>query len=725
MAHSPLRGNALAAILRGLGKTGYNTAMGIAGFAGADAAVDRLRQNRDQMLEFYGEPSTLALKVLEGGAGFVGEGATFLAGAAPIKAAMKLPAAASFAGRAANNFATGAPLDFLMGGGRATAEGATREEAAVAGAKEAAVGLVAGQLLEEAVQLVQRAPAEVAPLLQQNIQAAARYSQQLQRQLNPTQAMPAPSALAPTTAVAMPVGRPQAGAPAAPAAPVDAPLEAMRDYLTTSKVRRSTSVDNPQQPGEPDDLLTMKHGTPFAYDDFKHIDDVNEDSNLYGPGYYHTEADDVAAKVGKNRYDSSKWHVDGYIAKDAPPENPVMELEETITRRKKLVERAEEQFQAALKAAEDFRQHHLKKGYIIEDVVNPETGEVSWMARKEKGGVTQWDDTIAKGFSELVDEIDESSRQLAAFSNGLRIAEQDLDRLEMEKVDLQRQFDEDSKAAAHWHKEIKTRVKEALKGVKLDDFDPDGHADFNYVSDFRRAIQLEVGDEWMKLMNGNPDWSWQEAREELYKILEKKRPELLAAVKLDDSDELRNLTDKMFSADMGAQEAKEILDSYDSPGPAYNVRPARLAISNPFDIDKEFEVKDLLDLKTKMIKAIRMEPPGMTPPNAEDQIHDGISSLIGTAAMGTRKVRGQDVYDTIVRLVGGKRGANQALQRLGFDGITHIGGGRWGNPGARGNKHRIWIAFRREQIRNAFGDPSKARSVGGPDPSYVNTYKDQ
>ena len=68
-------------------------------------------------------------------------------------------------------------------------------------------------------------------------------------------------------------------------------------------------------------------------------------------------------------------------------------------------------------------------------------------------------------------------------------------------------------------------------------------------------------------------------------------------------------------------------------------------------------------------------------------------------------------YHEIADFVGNKAAANAALRDFGYDGITHVGGRVSG-----GKSHRVWIAFRPEQIK-------AADNLGTFDPQTADIYK--
>jgi hypothetical protein len=134
----------------------------------------------------------------------------------------------------------------------------------------------------------------------------------------------------------------------------------------------------------------------------------------------------------------------------------------------------------------------------------------------------------------------------------------------------------------------------------------------------------------------------------------------------------------------------EILNALESGG-GPNVRPARLAMKNPFDINRVYSHDEVADIYAR----------GGLPEEAERyrEIHGNVRGSEPT---------GQRLWDSIVEMAGGDKGvANAMLKDAGFDGITHIGGSNTGNK-----PHRVWITFDRSQIRSPWGDAKTAVQFG-------------
>jgi hypothetical protein len=126
---------------------------------------------------------------------------------------------------------------------------------------------------------------------------------------------------------------------------------------------------------------------------------------------------------------------------------------------------------------------------------------------------------------------------------------------------------------------------------------------------------------------------------------------------------------------------------------APNVRPARLGIQRPFYIDKPVSAEDA----KKIIDA------------AENRLPGGYAETIRILRTiyhgGARS--GDEIYNTLIRSGAEWVRVRKILEDVGYDGITHIGGGNTGT-----DPHRVWIAFDREQIRSPWGDWKNAAQFG-------------
>lgn len=113
------------------------------------------------------------------------------------------------------------------------------------------------------------------------------------------------------------------------------------------------------------------------------------------------------------------------------------------------------------------------------------------------------------------------------------------------------------------------------------------------------------------------------------------------------------------------------------------VKNVYLNIRKPFDIDGKTPVGDIAGLKSAF----------------GEKLGGKIASAYGytmTGDYGNWSVDNSIVYSAAAELYGGKSAANDNLAKMGFDGITHIGGDRMGG----GHHHRVWIAFEPNQIKS-------------------------
>jgi hypothetical protein len=139
-----------------------------------------------------------------------------------------------------------------------------------------------------------------------------------------------------------------------------------------------------------------------------------------------------------------------------------------------------------------------------------------------------------------------------------------------------------------------------------------------------------------------------------------------------------------------------------------NVRMARLDIKRPFDIDAPLPKSSVASLKaatTRVVEGIKAggkESPDVNLAGLDDvRTGDEAYNWLTHEFMRTSR---RDP-ETLV---------NQVLQEAGFDGITHKGGGKVGNI-----PHRVWIAFKGEQVRAPFEESAPSYpegfAMGGPE----------
>ncbi len=133
----------------------------------------------------------------------------------------------------------------------------------------------------------------------------------------------------------------------------------------------------------------------------------------------------------------------------------------------------------------------------------------------------------------------------------------------------------------------------------------------------------------------------------------------------------------------------DISDLIDSP--KGSIKPVYLNIRNPLDMDATWS-KDT----TKAL----YEACGIS------SRYDAVwGKDAGVSMTGSR------VYGDIVEYLDDQRSVRKAIEDLGYDGITHIGGRELGDKG-----HRVWIAFEPEQIKSI-------DNSGEFNPSDANIYK--
>jgi soluble cytochrome b562 len=118
-----------------------------------------------------------------------------------------------------------------------------------------------------------------------------------------------------------------------------------------------------------------------------------------------------------------------------------------------------------------------------------------------------------------------------------------------------------------------------------------------------------------------------------------------------------------------------------------NVKPVYLKIENPLNMDKALP----------------------------DGLHDKISSIMLNGPLKEYWSKfeipysrnGAELFNNIIdslpiKYKNRREMAIEVLKEAGFDGITHIGGGRWNNND--GIRHRVYIAFSPEQIKSVFNE---------------------
>lgn len=144
-----------------------------------------------------------------------------------------------------------------------------------------------------------------------------------------------------------------------------------------------------------------------------------------------------------------------------------------------------------------------------------------------------------------------------------------------------------------------------------------------------------------------------------------------------------------------------------------NVRAAYLNIKRPLDMDKPMSIMDAADFADGLRKhAAKIEAQSPRVANAYRDMARGIDfdNAHGMQTTGTWLwSKAEDIVDSHLVLSSNPEEASQAkgelyrlLKDVGYDGITHIGGG-----GGRGPEHRVWIAFDPKQIISAYEAPKE------------------
>lgn len=122
---------------------------------------------------------------------------------------------------------------------------------------------------------------------------------------------------------------------------------------------------------------------------------------------------------------------------------------------------------------------------------------------------------------------------------------------------------------------------------------------------------------------------------------------------------------------------------------APNIRPVYLNIKNPFDMDRTIS-QDQIEEIAKALTASFPKRPKMG------------ESFRSVFQPEDEPANGDMVYQVLAKALKSKVAANNVLQKAGFDGITHIGGGRFLGGATAPIRHRVYIAFRDDQVKPYF-----------------------
>ena len=126
-----------------------------------------------------------------------------------------------------------------------------------------------------------------------------------------------------------------------------------------------------------------------------------------------------------------------------------------------------------------------------------------------------------------------------------------------------------------------------------------------------------------------------------------------------------------------------------------HVSAAYLNIKDPFNVDARVSDR----VRARILDAAREE---FTHKPTGNQLVDDVLGKKGEnilRAIGEAKT-GQDIFEALSSgpITTARARAGSVLRKAGFDGVTHVGGGRFDPMDA--NRHRVWIAFEPTQIKS-------------------------
>lgn len=141
------------------------------------------------------------------------------------------------------------------------------------------------------------------------------------------------------------------------------------------------------------------------------------------------------------------------------------------------------------------------------------------------------------------------------------------------------------------------------------------------------------------------------------------------------------------------QEIDNFSKYLEAAGASPNIRPARLALKNPFDADKNMSRQEAYDFVAAMEYQTGKKSEEALELIANSR-YDRVDSSSLYYAFNNAGVSGQQL--------------NEALTELGYDGIVF----NWNSP-----EDRAYVAFDSEQVRSAFGPPELAARAGRASPA--------
>lgn len=135
------------------------------------------------------------------------------------------------------------------------------------------------------------------------------------------------------------------------------------------------------------------------------------------------------------------------------------------------------------------------------------------------------------------------------------------------------------------------------------------------------------------------------------------------------------------------------------------VKAVYLNIRKPFDVDARHDALLFADV-AKVADAWNFEGDYGEADDLREAMRENLKHAFRNVEPG-RTFSGEDIYVVVKQAVGDKR-TSQFFQAMGYDGLTHIGGGRMGG----GHKHRVWIAFQPEQVKATDNQGTFDQSTG-------------
>lgn len=170
-------------------------------------------------------------------------------------------------------------------------------------------------------------------------------------------------------------------------------------------------------------------------------------------------------------------------------------------------------------------------------------------------------------------------------------------------------------------------------------------------------------------------------------------------------DKIAGSDDLLYGQGFYFTEDRSIAEQYakgKGEGTSPEVKAVYLSIQNPFDIDKD-------RLTARQLGLTRFYPDEVTGTNGPDLANAAGATMDtpmslefwrsyghATGAIGTVDEHGDEVSGVMNQL-------NETIRRMGYDGLTHIGGGHRGMATVPLNqvvRHRVWIAFEPTQIKS-------------------------